>query len=616
VVRVWDATRGQEVSTLEVGDGHGVSSVALSADGKRVGYAYRARQGGYVVKVRAEDTGRDVLTLTGPGGVNAGIVMEHAAPVRLAFSPDGARFAAAAGGKVRFWDLGTGREGLALEAPGEILRIIFSPDGENVALVTPDGATQQRVTVRALADGREAFSVAASDFGLAFSPDGSLAAFLSPKGRAVSVLEVGSRETVRVMQGRDGQALTVGLHGDYDPGAGSLTFSADGRRVLLCEPSRGDVFVWDAGSGQLLHSHERVAGKTVLFSAFSPDGSRLAAASSEGRDMALWDTATGQRVFTFEGASGRAPAVAPRDVLALAWGAGGSTLAATDKAGVIRFWSAAPLTEEAQGARRAAWKDRALDWQRRSTWDAERRRDWFAAAFHLSRVLEAGPADGPLLLRRGEAYAQAGRWAEAAEDLGTAIEIDRIKTFEARYRHALLLRWKGDLPGYRKAVAFLLERWGGTKDPKVARRLMQACLLDGEKAADRKSVERFVQVMLSANDVAVTVPEDGVGTRMEMARTYAELRTLLKAVGMKREEKAGLACLYFPLLCDRMGDDYEAAFWLGKVAQAIPRSRRFRAEVIEGRVNIFDRDTMGWEDLLELDLLQREIDALRKKAGP
>jgi hypothetical protein len=160
--------------------------------------------------------------------------------------------------------------------------------------------------------------------------------------------------------------------------------------------------------------------------------------------------------------------------------------------------------------------------------------------------------------------AQTERWAEAADDLGRAVALDRIETFEMRYQHTLLLRKKGDMPGYRKAVAFLRERWGDTRDAKIARRLLQASLLEGEKAVDRKSVERLVQVLLSWNRLVLTVP-----ARRE-AGTYAELRQLLKSVGMKQDnQNLYLTWPYFPLVCERLGDEYGADFWLRQVARQI-----------------------------------------------
>jgi hypothetical protein len=206
------------------------------------------------------------------------------------------------------------------------------------------------------------------------------------------------------------------------------------------------------------------------------------------------------------------------------------------------------------------------------------------------------------------------RWAGAEDDLGRAIALDRAETFETRYQHALLLRRKGDLPGYRKSVAFLFERWGDTKDAEVARRLLQAYLLDGERAAKRESLERLTRVVLTANDVVISLSVAG-GPQLEKPRTYAELRQLLKTVGRKQEKEVRLTWPYLPLVCERLGDEYEAGFWLDQAARQIEGDRWTLIEKIEGRRPDFGGDEVGWDDVLALDLLRQEIDALLKKAG-
>jgi hypothetical protein len=330
-------------------------------------------------------------------------------------------------------------------------------------------------------------------------------------------------------------------------------------------------------------------------------------------EVAIRDTAMGEEVFTIKDAThfGKIQGQA------LAWSADGSTLAVANQLGDIRFWSAAPRTEEAQAARRATWSDYALKWHRRAARDAERERRWFAAAFHLSRVIEACPTDGVLFAHRGRANAQMERWAVAEHDLGRAIELDRAETFETRYQHALLLRRKGDLPGYRKSVAFLFKRWADTKDAEVARRLLQAYVLDDKRAAKRELVERLTRVMLTANDVVIDLHVRGWRRpRLEKGRTYAQLRQLLKTFGrLKQEKKAWLTWPYLPLVCERLGDEYAAGFWLDQAARQIEGDRWTLIEKIEGRRPIQDGDEVGWDDVLALDLLRREIDALLKKAG-
>jgi hypothetical protein len=464
---------------------------------------------------------------------------------------------------------------------------VFSPAGNTVALVLND-----RVTLRDLADGREASSWEGQ--GWAFSPDGALAAISDRDPyQGLSVLDVAGKRVVRTMQ-------VPGAAASFHPASvRSLAFSADGRRLLLCD-SPGDVSVWDVGDGKLLHRHTGLAGKGFAAPAFSPDGSRLAAVSIANQEVTLWDTTTAQQVFAFPAAS----RVHPESTAALAWSGDGSTLAAAD-----RLWNAAPRSEAGQAARRAAWADYALGWHRRAARDCEREGRWFAASFHLSRVLDASPADGSLWLRRGLADAQAERWAEAADALGRAIALDRIETFETRYQHALLLRRKGDLPGYRKAVAFLLERWGDAGDARVTRRVLQAALLDGEKAADRRRVEHLVQVTLSGKEEVVAVP----GTMK--ARTYEQLRRLLNRTDLKPESLMGCVWPYAPLICERLGDRYESAFWLAQASRQIAVDRHEIVERMEGRLVRPHGEEVGWEDVLALDLLRQEIDALRKKTG-
>ena len=427
-VRLWDATRGQEIHTLHEGNFRtrntpiSFNGLALSPDGKKIGLAFtdtrvlNAREAQVrhtlTVKVCAADTGRDILTLarrvTNPFGM-----------ARMAFSPDGARFAGVTGKKVRLWDLATGRESPTLEASDKIGDVIFSPDGKTIALLT-----YHLLSLRDLTDGRETLSVEGvypeSSFHsprLAFSPDGSLAAVVGAGSEnSLRLLEVATGKVVRTMQGSDGKPIGVLSHS-------SLAFSADGRRLLLCDVcAQAPIHVWDVGSGQLLHAHKKQLGNRPQRTAFSPDGNRLAVhLGTERMEVAVWDTATGHEVFTLKDAT----YFGYSQALALAWSADGSTLTVADGWGDIRLWSAASRTQEVQDARRAAWSDCARAWHHRAARDESRARHWFAAAFHLSRLIEAGPADGALFLQRGLVNARAERWAEAADDFGRILELVR-----------------------------------------------------------------------------------------------------------------------------------------------------------------------------------------------
>ena len=90
-VRLWDATRGQEVLILHEGNflrgNHRIDGLAVSPNGKRIGFAFATGQAPFhddlTVKVCAVDTGRDLLTPTGLGKVRGNPWLE-----RMAFSPD------------------------------------------------------------------------------------------------------------------------------------------------------------------------------------------------------------------------------------------------------------------------------------------------------------------------------------------------------------------------------------------------------------------------------------------------------------------------------------------------------------------------------------------------
>src|SRR5262249_11984928 len=138
----------------------------------------------------------------------------------------------------------------------------------------------------------------------------------------------------------------------------------------------------------------------------------------------------------------------------------------------------------------------------------------------------------------------------------------------------------------------------------------QACLLDSENGVDRKSVEHLVQVTLSANGTVVSFPES------RKVGTYAEVRQLLIEVGRKRETRQHyLSWPYFPLACERLGDEYEGAFWPGEAARQINLQNSLVGTSVEDDriASVWGRD-VGWEHNLVVDLLQQEINALLKKA--
>jgi WD40 repeat protein len=122
VLKVYDAANGRELRTL-----HGptalVSSLTFTGDGRRLAAA------GEDETFTAWDlqSGTVVLTLRNAGA-------------RVAFSPDGQRFASARGRTVKLWDARTGEEILTLSGhKGWVTGLAFSGDGHRLATASEDG---------------------------------------------------------------------------------------------------------------------------------------------------------------------------------------------------------------------------------------------------------------------------------------------------------------------------------------------------------------------------------------------------------------------------------------------------------------------------------------------
>ena len=257
LVKVWDATNGQEILTL---DAHQevVRSVGFSPDGKRI----VSGSWDCPPKVWDATTGQEIFTLGSENFVMC-----------VAFSPDGKSIACGNGyWKLKLWDATSGEETLTLKGHNEaIVCMAFSPDGKRIVT----GSHDRTLKTWDLTTGKESVTFkghTGSIRSVAFSPDGK------------KIVSGSDDHTVRVWDAASGQE-TFTLNGHKDR-VWSVAFSPNGKQILSGSNDK-TMKLWDATTGRETHT---LKGHTsgVMWVAFSPDGKRIVSGSWDNT-LKLWD---------------------------------------------------------------------------------------------------------------------------------------------------------------------------------------------------------------------------------------------------------------------------------------------------------------------------------------
>ncbi len=394
--KLWDAATSQQLLELK-GHTDWVWSVAFSRDGKRVVTGSKDQ----TARVWDAATGQELLALKG-----------HTAEVYgVAFSPDGQRILTGAGrwpnpdpGEAKVWDAENGHEVLALKGQTfGVSSVVFSPDGKRIVT----GGVEGTAKVWDAATGQELLALKGHKFrveSVAFSPDGQ------------RIVTASDDNTVRVWDVEKGHEQLV-LKGHTDR-ARSAAFSPDGQRIVTGGDDRA-VKLWDAEKGYevlSLKHNGRVWGVE-----FSPDGRHIAAGGPDGK-VTLWDAKKGQKVLVLKGHTDVVTSVAfsPDGARIFAWNArkkvlawsaaDGESIAPVDPPpapppGPARspdgFRHAMPqgktiaVTDNRPPPQDNAWPlpDAAqrLRYHTAQAALAVQEKQWFAAEFHLRRVLRDDP---------------------------------------------------------------------------------------------------------------------------------------------------------------------------------------------------------------------------------
>jgi WD40 repeat protein len=306
--------------------GQGLSSVALSPDGRRLAVS------GAIPSHRNEPI-FCIRIWSLPGGDNETVLEGHRDIIRhIAFSPDGKQLVSSSIDQtVKLWDAATAEEFFTFHEEAAAYSAAFSPDGLRIASGSADHTVKLWAPPgngpRTLGPGEQRDAREKGGFNVAYSPDGRCIA----SGTSFILDAISGKqymrlhgEGYRMAWSPDGKRVATGnLLWDLDSGTGprqlespnlpensdgglfatGTAFSPDGK--FLAGVLKGNtVGVWNVITGRPLHMLPTLTNYASCV-AFSPDSQRLAvgtatAATQGSETLRIWDIATGKVVLTPE----------------------------------------------------------------------------------------------------------------------------------------------------------------------------------------------------------------------------------------------------------------------------------------------------------------------------
>jgi WD40 repeat protein/tRNA A-37 threonylcarbamoyl transferase component Bud32 len=530
-----------------------------------------------------------------------------------AFSPEGTRIAVRstiAIGKdidpaLAIYDARSGAAILTVKAPRG--RLSYSVDGSRIAIV-PDGGLGQPRTVHFCdaADGtlQTTITTPAGVASLAFSPDGKSAVIAC----ADSTARVHDLRTMT-------ETMILKATGPVVAAAFSPTGSC-----LATAVNTGEVSLHDPRDGSLQGSFKVPAHIRKI--AFNHDGTRLATVD-QGADaiVRLYDVRTGAYVFSlnksvslFQGMqfcpNGRH--------LAATWF---RTIYLLDAPHDVAAW---------QAERRQGFAAGLPAWHRLQVAHNEASGKWFTAAFHWACLARFEPDQGLPHFGRGLALARLG-WADEArrefeaalarpQDLAAWQQIDAhamvghwdeaLALCEAglkaaptdiplQQRRALLRLKCGDLAGYKRACKEILDHsdtWAATRSTWA---IGVAFVFAADALPDPKAAVQLHARILGDRFAPPRGSLSVHGALLYRAGQHAEAMKILER-GASQLLGAGPCSLMFLAMAQhRLGNADAARDAMERARQAIDKT-----------------PPVYWTDVVRLELLRREADALLKTPVP
>ena len=309
-IKLWETASGRLLRQIEIGiSAMGTSSLSrpfkFSADGRTLIAAADGR-----IKRWEVETGREL---------NATPMSVAKDSIISLLSEDGRIFAATAlnNSAVKIWETATGRElrSIAFDNEENLAAqdsIALSPDGSMLAALTESvkGSmkgiqTKMQITLWETTTGRKAQTIKVQAAPLALGELRAVSLAFTEDGKWLAFRDIESLKFWETATGRElNSNAAARIIKSTDPSLaqieGRFAVSPD-KRVVLIGGENGKVKLFDVSSsstGQTLAGHK---GFVVAFS-FSPEG-RLAATSGTDGQVKLWEIATGNEVRALSGSA-------------------------------------------------------------------------------------------------------------------------------------------------------------------------------------------------------------------------------------------------------------------------------------------------------------------------
>jgi tetratricopeptide (TPR) repeat protein len=109
----------------------------------------------------------------------------------------------------------------------------------------------------------------------------------------------------------------------------------------------------------------------------------------------------------------------------------------------------------------------------------------------VAPALASKPQSPDLLRARGLFFARAGRWPQAAADLGRVLEL-KPEGHEDWQKLAAILVQMGEIARYREHCRQSLERFAGSDEPLTAHRISKSCLVSPGSGANLEVVSKLL----------------------------------------------------------------------------------------------------------------------------